>query len=38
MVLSPFTEFFPLEFELMVFSEGAQEDDGDGAVWGAVIY
>lgn len=38
MVLSPFTEFFRLELELMGFSGGIQEDDGDDAVWGAVIY
>lgn len=27
MVLPPLTEFFPLEFELMGFSEEGQEDD-----------
>lgn len=37
MFLSPFTEFFQLEFELMGLSEGVQEDDGDGAVWGAAF-
>lgn len=38
MVLSTFTEFFQPEFELVGLSEGVQEDDGDGAVWGAVVY